>query len=146
MLLFDTFLYFNMKFIIRFFQAIFHSCYNSYISFNLFKTEAVIIQKPLCKLLCKSMDWFLYDNGLRLERVKGYLVTKIINTFFRNLNIKQKFETGTWIFLFWNQNSLTIITFFFMETQNSRIHSFDKSNCSRFQVRYSSNSHIRPFL
>ena len=26
-----------------------------------FKTEAVII--------CKSMDWFLYDNGLRLERV-----------------------------------------------------------------------------
>ena len=20
-------------------------------------------------LLCKSMDWFLYDNGLRLERV-----------------------------------------------------------------------------
>ena len=20
--------------------------------------------------LCKSMDWFLYDNGLRLERVK----------------------------------------------------------------------------
>ena len=21
-------------------------------------------------LLCKSMDWFLYDNGLRLERVK----------------------------------------------------------------------------
>ena len=22
-------------------------------------------------LLCKSMDWFLYDNGLRLERVKS---------------------------------------------------------------------------
>ena len=29
-------------------------------SFKRFKTEAVI----------KSMDWFLYDNGLRLERVK----------------------------------------------------------------------------
>ena len=29
--------------------------------FNPFKTEAVVI--------CKSMDWFLYDNGLRLERV-----------------------------------------------------------------------------
>ena len=28
-------------------------------------TEAVIIY-----LLCKSMDWFLYDNGLRHERVK----------------------------------------------------------------------------
>ena len=24
-------------------------------------------------LLCKSMDWFLYDNGLRLERVKRRL-------------------------------------------------------------------------
>ena len=22
-------------------------------------------------LLCKSVDWFLYDNGLRHERVKG---------------------------------------------------------------------------
>ena len=29
-------------------------------SFKRFKTETVI----------KSMDWFLYDNGLRLERVK----------------------------------------------------------------------------
>ena len=29
-------------------------------------------------LLCKSMDWFLYDNGLRLERVKG---TYILNKF-----------------------------------------------------------------
>ena len=24
-------------------------------------------------LLCKSMDWFLYDNGLRHERVKALL-------------------------------------------------------------------------
>ena len=31
-------------------------------NFNSFMTEAVIIQK--------SMDWFLYDNGLRYERVK----------------------------------------------------------------------------
>ena len=23
-------------------------------------------------LLCKSMDWFLYDNGLRLERIKSF--------------------------------------------------------------------------
>ena len=30
---------------------------------NPFKTEAVII------LLRKSMDWFLYDNDFRLERV-----------------------------------------------------------------------------
>ena len=30
-------------------------------------TEAIIIY-----LLRKLMDWFLYDNGLRHERVKGY--------------------------------------------------------------------------
>ena len=27
------------------------------------------------KLLRKSMDWFLYDNGLRLERVKLSIVS-----------------------------------------------------------------------
>ena len=27
-------------------------------------------------LLLKSMDWFLYDNGLRQERVKGLSFTK----------------------------------------------------------------------
>ena len=32
-------------------------------------TEFVIIQKPV-----QSMDWFLYDNGLRHERVKPALV------------------------------------------------------------------------
>ena len=39
--------------------------------FNSFKTEAVIIWKPASKsnLQSKSMDWFLYDNDLRHERV-----------------------------------------------------------------------------
>ena len=32
-------------------------------------TEAVIIQKPVIDLRSKSIDWFLYDNGLRHERV-----------------------------------------------------------------------------
>ena len=27
-------------------------------------------------LLCKSMDWFLYDNGLRYERVNFVLTSK----------------------------------------------------------------------
>ena len=27
---------------------------------------------PLSHMLCKSMDWFLYDNGLRHERVKQF--------------------------------------------------------------------------
>ena len=35
MLLFDTFLYFNMKLVIQFFPAIFHLCYNSYISLKI---------------------------------------------------------------------------------------------------------------
>ena len=29
-------------------------------------------RKQSIDLFCKSMDWFLYDNGLRLERVKKY--------------------------------------------------------------------------
>ena len=36
-------------------------------------TEAAIIQKPVhwfAPQIHKSMDWFLYDNGLRHERVK----------------------------------------------------------------------------
>ena len=44
---------------------------------NSFMTEAVII--------CKSMDWFLYDNGLRHERVKlrvYFYITRIFITNF----------------------------------------------------------------
>ena len=33
-------------------------------------TEAVIIRNQSIDLLCKSMDWFLYDNGLSHERIK----------------------------------------------------------------------------
>ena len=28
-------------------------------------------------MLCKSMDWFLYDNGLRHERVNNYYKLEI---------------------------------------------------------------------
>ena len=31
-------------------------------------------------LLCKSMDWFLYDIGLRHERVKLYIVVNMKKT------------------------------------------------------------------
>ena len=37
-------------------------------------------------LLCKSMDWFLYDNGLHHERVKKLGLTKMIN--FSNESVK----------------------------------------------------------
>ena len=52
------------------------------LSFNQISTERRALtlswRKPLSyrnqssDLLCKSMDWFLYDNGLRHERVKQY--------------------------------------------------------------------------
>ena len=32
-------------------------------------------------LLCKSMDWFLYDNDLRHERVKGSFISQNIYVF-----------------------------------------------------------------
>ena len=33
-------------------------------------------------LLCKSMDWFLYDNGLRHERVNPMCVARETNSVF----------------------------------------------------------------
>ena len=33
-------------------------------------TEVSIISKPVINLLCKQLDWFLYDRDLRQERVK----------------------------------------------------------------------------
>ena len=37
---------------------------------NFFMTEADTYRNQSIDLLGKSMDWFLYDNGLRHERVK----------------------------------------------------------------------------
>ena len=39
--------------------------------------EAVIYRNQSTDLQSKSMDWFLYDNGLRL----AYLFLAIVNTF-----------------------------------------------------------------
>ena len=36
-----------------------------------FMTEAVIYRNQSIDSQSKSTDWFLYDNGLRNERVKG---------------------------------------------------------------------------
>ena len=41
--------------------------------------------KPLSGRYSKSMDWFLYDNGLRLERVKGRISNKIVAFFTKML-------------------------------------------------------------
>ena len=53
--------------------------------FNSFKTVAVIIQKPV-NLLCKSMDWFLYDNGHRHERVK--IMIRFYTFFFHFVTVR----------------------------------------------------------
>ena len=37
--------------------------------FNSFMTEAAYRNQSI-DLICKSIGWFLYDNGLRHERVK----------------------------------------------------------------------------
>ena len=37
------------------------------IAFNSFMMEVPIMRKPIH---CKSIDWFLYDTGLRHQRVK----------------------------------------------------------------------------
>ena len=47
--------------------------------FNSFMTEADIIKKTSTDLQSKSTDWFLYDIGLRHERVK--------------MNHREEFET-----------------------------------------------------
>ena len=42
-------------------------------------------------LLCKSLDWFLYDNGLRLERVKSIRgITTNFNTNYQIMKMKTK--------------------------------------------------------
>ena len=53
--------------------------------FNSFKTVAVIIQKPV-NLLCKLMDWFLYDNGHRHERVK--IMIRFYTFFFHFVTVR----------------------------------------------------------
>ena len=39
-------------------------------SLKSFMTEPLSYRNQSIDLLCKSVDWFLYDNGLRHERVK----------------------------------------------------------------------------
>ena len=47
----------------------FRTCiFKQKVTFNPFMTEADIIQKP--------MDWFLYDNGFRHERIKVVFMMK----------------------------------------------------------------------
>ena len=61
--------------------------------FKPFKTEDVIIYKQSIDLQSKSMDWFLYDNGLGLEMVKFIIgKKKIIGTCFKSGPIFRNFE------------------------------------------------------
>ena len=40
-------------------------------------TEAVIYRNQSIDLRRKSMDWFLYDNGLCQERIKNIFVSQV---------------------------------------------------------------------
>ena len=66
--------------------------------FNPFMTEAVIIQKPVHCNQGKSMDWFLYDNGLRHEWVKSLVGIRLLLIIYLMhqvyMVIKRKSETG----------------------------------------------------
>ena len=42
-------------------------------------TEAVIGRNQSIDLESKSMDWFLYDNGIRHERVKVFITHRFLN-------------------------------------------------------------------
>ena len=67
MLLFDTFLYFNMKLIIYFFQAVFHLCYNSCISI---KKQFTGISSLNPTLLLTSFSSHLYTNKMTCKLKK----------------------------------------------------------------------------
>ena len=44
------------------------------ISLTLSRRRPLSYRNQSIDLLRKSMDWFLYDNGLRHERVNGYII------------------------------------------------------------------------
>ena len=44
---------------------------------NSFMTESVSYKNQSIDLLCKSMDWFLYDRDLRHERVNWRVINDI---------------------------------------------------------------------
>ena len=59
--------------VVHFYQSSFNCLLNS------FMTETVIMLKPVDWFII-SIDWFLYDNGLRHERVKfNKTVSSVVN-------------------------------------------------------------------
>ena len=86
--------------------------------FNPFMTEAVIIQKP--------MDWFLYDNGLRHERVKEIFVN------YGNYNIDGKI-------IFTRPIDSFQLQFFTIQTKYSRMDQvkLQKTAFKKFEVIWS---------
>ena len=82
----------------------------SIFTFNPFMTEAVIYRNQSTDLRIKSMDWFLYYNGLRHERVKRIKGTAIA-TFvcFCNFYIQR---------IYFGFGALTMLVFFFCKSSN----------------------------
>ena len=67
-----------------------HTCFTS------FMTKVPNIYKPSTDLLCKSMNWFLYDRDLRQERVNP----SHPNVFLYTVWISQKTSGQKWVNMF----------------------------------------------
>ena len=97
-------------------------------------------------MLCKSMDWFLYDNGLRHERVN--LIFKLISSFTGGARF---FNTDEAV---WSLDVQFIC--YFIELLNYFIsNEFDKINCKSYlpktlniphYCKHSSATCFRPYV
>ena len=51
-----------------------------FVGFNLSRWRPLSYRNQSIDLQSKSMDWFLYGNDLRLERVKNAVLSKVTQT------------------------------------------------------------------
>ena len=72
--------------------------------FNSFMTRLLSYRNQSTDLLRKSMDWFLYENGLRHERV-NYLRLKIILT---GISFTRETFLGSHFSKFFNVSSIVV--------------------------------------
>ena len=99
-------------------------------------------------LRSESMDWFLYDNGLRHERVKMIFVN-----FFCLISLKKLNETTSLWGYFYNQsvrhNSLKKILFMFGFKESTYSETFlqfpNKTTRRQVQIRFYGNNNPKMF-
>ena len=89
-------------------------------------------------LICKSMDWFLYDNGLHHERVNWKWIKSLINFYWLETNLCQN--------CIWNSQNLllalvdyllnTVKGFENLKTGNLKHLYRNELQKERFQIKY----------